>query len=117
MDLHDLIIALLAGDALFARQWVADAARAQVAWDRIAAPVGLDPSGMAVAAGIVEMLAERAGHVPPSWTASVPPAPEPVFLVRAARSMPRLRQSCEENGPLGLRRRRILAPADFLTAA
>src|SRR5256885_8070687 len=41
MDLRDLVCALLAGDALAARQWVADAARAGVVWERVAAPSGL----------------------------------------------------------------------------
>jgi hypothetical protein len=42
---------------------------------------------------------------------------EAVFLVRAAESMPRLRRLCEEQSPEPLRRRRLLAPPDFLTAA
>jgi hypothetical protein len=117
MELRDLVAALLAHDALTARQWVADATRSGLMWEQVAAPTGLDPTGMAVAAGIAELLAERAGQRPPPWTSAVPAAPEPIFLVRAARSMPRLRRACEEQGPLSLRRRGVLAPEDFLTAA
>jgi hypothetical protein len=117
MDLRDLVTALLASDALTARQWVADATRADIRWMKVPRPGGLDPVGMAVAAGIVETLAERAGQEAAPWTREVPAAPETVFLVRAARTMPRLRRMCEEEGPEPLRRRRLLAPPDFLTAA
>ena len=117
MELTDLVRALLAHDALAARQWVADAARADVRWASVPLPPGLDPVGLAVAAGVVETLASRAHQRPPAWTASIGPAPEPVFLVRSAREMPRLRKMCEEEAPEPLRRRRLLAPPDFLTVA
>jgi hypothetical protein len=101
---------------LAARQWVADSVRASFSWRDVAKPDGLNPVQMAVAAGLAEMLAERASQ-PPSWTAGVPATPEPVFLVRHAITMPRLRRLCEEEGPEPLRRRHLLAPPDFLTAA
>jgi hypothetical protein len=37
--------------------------------------------------------------------------------VAAAETLPRLRRLCEEEGPEPLRRRGLLAPPDFLTAA
>ena len=117
MDLRDLVDALLSRDALRARQWVADAARVKFDWTRVAEPRGLDSLGLAVAAAVVEMIAERQGARPASWTAAVPAAPHRVFLVRAAESLPRLRQLCEEEGPEPLRRRGLLAPPEFLTAA
>lgn len=117
MDLRDLVRALVARDALRARQWVADAARARFDWAGVARPGGLDPVAMAVAASIVEMMAERERHQPPSWTAAVPAAPRRLSLVAAAESLPRLRRLCEEEGPEPLRRRGLLAPPGFLTAA
>ena len=117
MDLRDLVRALLTHDTLTARQWVADAKRVGVSWADTPRPVGLDAVALAVAAGVAETLAQRAGQSPPRWAAEVEAAPETVFLVRAARSMPRLRRLCEEEGPEPLRRRRVLAPPDFLTAA
>jgi hypothetical protein len=63
------------------------------------------------------MMAERQGKRPAAWTGAVPAAPRRVFLVKAAESMPRLRRLCEEEGPEPLRRRELLAPPDFLTAA
>ena len=117
MELDDLVRALLSGETLVARQWVADAARARYDWSAVPAPSTADPTYRAVAAGIVELLAARNGQEPAAWTAAVPAAPETVYLVRAARTMPRLRRACEQEGPEPLRRRGVLAPADFLTAA
>jgi hypothetical protein len=117
MELRELVTALRTYDVLTARQWVADAVRSGLVWEAIPDPMDLDAVGRAIAAGIVELLAERTGQRPPAWTARVPPSPEPILLVRAAATMPRLRRACEENGPEPLRRRGILAPPEFLTAA
>lgn len=117
MDLKDLVRALLRFDALSARQWLADAQRAGFVWTEVPAPTGLDATELATAAGVAELLAERTGQRPPSWAASVPSAPEKLFLVRAAESMPRLRSLCEREGPEPLRRRGLLAPPEFLSIA
>ena len=117
MRLEDLVEALMRYDHLAARQWVADAGRERLSWQSVPEPRGLDAIGLAVAAGIAEMLASRAGQTPPGWTAAVPGVPEPFLLVRAAGRMPRLRQACELEGPEPLRKRRLLAPPEFLTAA
>lgn len=117
MNLLDLVKALLSYDTLTARQWIADAERSGFVWTRVPAPRDLDPTASALAAGLTELLASRAGQAPPAWTAKVPPAPERVFLVRSAARMPRLRESCEKEGPEPLRRRGLLAPPDFLTIA
>jgi len=117
MDLRDLVRALLSFDALFARQWVADSLRGGFVWASVPEPAGLDAVGLGVAAGIAELLAARAGQAPPAWASGVAVAPTPVCLVKAARTMPRLRQLCEQEGPEPLRRRGILAPPEFLTVA
>lgn len=117
MRLDDLVRALVAYDTLAARQWVADAARARLDWSSIPKPTDLDAVGLAIAAGIAELLASRAGQQPPSWTKTVSAAPRPFLLVQAAAFMPRLRQMCEIEGPEPLRRRALLAPPDFLTTA
>ncbi|HKH48478.1 MAG TPA: hypothetical protein VKM72_27770 [Thermoanaerobaculia bacterium] len=117
MDLKDLVRALLRFDALSARQWLADAQRSGFVWTEVPAPEGLDATELATAAGVAELLAERTGQRPPSWAAGVPSAPEKLFLVRAATSMPRLRSLCEQEGPEPLRRRGLLAPPEFLKIA
>jgi hypothetical protein len=117
MDLRDLVTALLDFDTLAARQWVADALRTGLVWADLPDPTDLDETERAVAAGVVELLATRAGGPAPEWTATVPAAPNRLFLVRAATSMPRLRAACEQEGPEPLRRRGLLAPPDFLALA
>jgi hypothetical protein len=117
MDLRDLLQALLSFDTLAARQWVTDSLRQGFMWTSIPAPADLDPVGLGVAAGVAELLAARAGQAPPPWARAVQAAPMPVYLVKAARTMPRLRQLCEQEGPEPLRRRGILAPPEFLKVA
>lgn len=117
MDLRDLVNALLAYDALSARQWLADAVRSNLVWKDLEAPEGLDQTAFSLAAGVVELFAERAQQPAPAWTAQATPLTTPRFLVRAAETMPRLRRACEREGPEPLRRRGFLAPPGFLTAA
>ncbi len=117
MELHDLVRALLKRDALTARQWVADAARESITWAEIPRPTGWAPLELAVAGGGGELLASRTDQASPAWTATIDEAPSPVYLVRAAETMPRLRHSCESEGPESLRRRRVYAPPEFLTFA
>jgi hypothetical protein len=117
VDLRELVDALVSRDALRARQWVADSARARFDWAHVPQPGGLDPLALAVAAAVVELMAGRQGKSPARWTSAVPAAPRRMYLVRAAESLPRLRRLCDEEGPEPLRRRGLLAPPDFLTAA
>jgi hypothetical protein len=116
MDLRELVSALLRHDALTARQWVADARRARMQWSEVPRP-DVGPVELAVAAGVAETLAARGGQRPPAWTATVPAAPEFVYLLHAAAALPRSRRMCETESPEPLRRRRIFALPDFLTAA
>lgn len=117
MDLRDLVRAILAYDSIGARQWIADAERAHLDWSSVRFPEGLDPTEEALAAGVAELLARRAGATCPSWTSRVKSAPAPVYLLRSALTMPRLRKACEEDGPEPLRRRLLFAPPEFLTIA
>ena len=117
MDLPELVRALLSFDALAARQWVTDSLREGLVWASVPEPTDLDPIGLGVAAGVAELLSERAGQVPPSWVSTVEPGSTPVFLVKAARTMPRLRKLCEQEGPEPLRRRMIWATPEFLKVA
>lgn len=117
MDLRDLLDALMTLDSLRARQWVADAAAGSANWAELECPAGLSSEELAVAAGVTEMLAERANQFPPSWVSEVGGSPTKVWLVRWAESMPRLRRLCEKEGPEPLRRRQVMAPPEFLTIA
>lgn len=117
MDLRELVLAILSFDTLMARQWLADAQRSDLVWADVPIPAGLDSTELATAAGVAELLAARSGQAPPDWAAAVPPAPQVLFLVRAAATMPRLRALCEREGPEALRRRGLLAPPEFLSIA
>jgi hypothetical protein len=114
MELSELVRMILSGDLLAARQWVADANRAKIRWDRIGMPSGLDEREMTVAAALTELLAARAGAEPPAWTLSVGPQKEPLFLDRGLENMPRTLAQAMSDGPEPLRRRNLFASPDFL---
>ena len=68
MDLRDLVHSILQGDLLTARQWVADAYRARLHWEHFERPDDMNDRELTVAAGLTELLAQRAGAKPPAWT-------------------------------------------------
>jgi hypothetical protein len=100
MDVRELVRALLSGDLLSARQWVADAYRADMQWERLERPLDLTEREMSVAAGIVELLASRAGGRPPPWTSAVGAVREELVLDpgwRTCRDLMRLRRGPRRN--------------------
>jgi hypothetical protein len=115
MDLRELVRAILSGDLLTARQWVADAQRAGMQWEKLRQPLGLDVREMTVAAGVAELLATRAGAAPPPWTASIGSSDEPLFLDPGLQDMPRTLAHAKAEGPEPFRRRNLIASPDFLT--
>jgi hypothetical protein len=114
MDLRDLVRAVLSKDLLSARQWVADANRARIRWDRFERPSGLDDCEMTVAAALTELLASRAGSLPPSWTHSVGAQKDPLFLDPGLEDMPRTLARAWTDAPEPLRMRNLFASPDFL---
>lgn len=117
MDLHELVRALLAGDLLTARQWVADAQRIDLQWATLERPQDLTEDELSVAAGVVELLAERGGSAPPSWTAAIGAVRESLILDPGLEQMPRSFAHATEAGPEPLRRRNMIALPDFLRVA
>jgi hypothetical protein len=115
MDLRELVRAILSGDLLAARQWVADANRSGMRWEGLGKPVGLDEREMSVAAGVAELLASRAGAAPPAWTSSIGPYDEPLFLDPGLQNMPRTLAHAVAEGPEPFRRRNLIACPDFLS--
>jgi hypothetical protein len=114
MELRDLVRAIGREDLLAARQWVADAYRARLHWEHFERPEDLDDRELAVAAGLVELLAGRVGAQPPSWTMLVGAHSEPVFLDPGIEKMPRTLARAKSHGPDSLRKRNLFAPPDFL---
>jgi hypothetical protein len=117
MDLRELVRALLAGDLLTARQFVADARRACVSWEHLEPPHGLNDRELSVAAGVVELLASRTGAAPPAWTKLVGAVHELLVLDPGLERMPRSFARAKTDGPEPLRRRNLIASPDFLDLA
>jgi hypothetical protein len=114
MDLRDLVRSILQGDLLTARQWVADAYRARLHWEHFERPDDMNDRELTVAAGLTELLAQRAGAIPPSWTVSVGALREPFFLDPGIEKMPRTLARAKSHGPDSLRKRNLFALPDFL---
>ncbi len=69
------------------------------------------------ASSFVELFALRLAQSPPDWTRSVGALSEPIYLVKAAAIMKRLRTLCETEAPEPLRKRGFYAPPNFLEFA
>jgi len=117
MQIRTLIEALRSFDVRRARKWVADATRAPVRRTKVARPSGMTAAQPAVAAGVVESLANRSGQRSPGWTSEVAESPRRIYLVPAAESILRLRKLCGKEGSEPLRKRQIMAPPEFQTVA
>lgn len=117
MDLRELVSALLSGDLLTARQFVADARRADVQWEQVARPANLTADELAVAAAMVELLASRAGAPAPPWTSDVGGVRELLILDPGLDRMPRSFEHARSGGPEPLRKRNMVALPDFLDVA
>ena len=117
MNVRNLVTALLAGDLLTARQWVADALRDGVQWEKLDRPSQLSAREMSVAAGVIELLAARSGAAPPAWTRTIGAVAESIVLDPGLEQMPRSFERARTAGPEPLRRRNIVALPDFLDVA
>ena len=115
--LEDLAAAALSGDALGLRSLALEWLRSERPVAETPRPDTTDVRVLAVSAALAELFAQRLQQPPPPWTSQIGPLPEPIFLVRSAARMKRLRQLCENESPLPLRRRRLFAPPNFLESA
>jgi hypothetical protein len=114
MELRDLVRAIVQGDLLTARQWVADAYRMRLRWEHCQCPHDMDDQELAIAAGLAELLAHRIGARPPSWTVTVGPHKEPLLLDPGIEKMPRSLARARSHAPESLRKRNLFALPDFL---
>ncbi len=117
MELRDLVDAVLAGDLLTARQWVADARREALDFESLPHPREFGERQLTVAAALVELLAFRLGRKPPQWTRSVGAEQEPLVLDPGLEDMPRSFARAKAFGPEPLRKRNLVALPDFLDVA
>lgn len=112
--IEQIATAILNGDALLVRSRVQDWIDRSPDQRDLREPESRDPQLLAVAASVLELLSERLKVVPPSWTQSIAPLSEPLFLLKAAKTMPRLRSLCERESPEVLRKRCLFAPPNYL---
>jgi hypothetical protein len=117
MDLRNLVNAILDGDLLSARQWVADAQHEKVSWEYLECPHDFDGQKLVVAAALAELLAGRAGQNAPTWTHKVGAERELLVLDPGLEQMPRSFARAKAFGPEPLRKRNLLALPDFLDVA
>jgi hypothetical protein len=114
VTLDQIAQAALQRERLQLRSLVQDYLRENGELSSVRAPSNDDNAVTVMAAGIVELLADRRQQSPPAWTRLVGPLAEPFYLVAAAQQMTRLRHLCETEAPEPLRRRRLFAPPNFL---
>jgi hypothetical protein len=117
VQVEQLAEAALAGDALKLRGLTQDFLRQPARLADSKPPISSDPLVSIVAAGLIELLAERRHEPPPPWANQIGAAHPPLYLVKAAHVMPRLRRLCESESPAPLRRRNLFAPPTFLEFA
>ncbi|MFW5740410.1 MAG: hypothetical protein ACOC1F_08585 [Myxococcota bacterium] len=113
MNPRDLVQAVMRGDDLAARQWVKDAKRAGMDFSEVEDP-GLAGDERVVAAALFELLAERQGKRPASWTTTAGSATKPVFLLKDAETSPAMRRLSERGTPPSMRARNVFALRDYL---
>lgn len=117
MELESLVHAIVRGDMIAAREWIAEAQRSRFSWENTKAPGNLAPREMAIAAALTEMLAQRNGKRAPEWTTAIPALPELMVLDPGLEQMPRSFERARTSGPEPLRRRNLVALPDFLKIA
>jgi hypothetical protein len=104
-------------ESLILRSLVQEFLRNQPVLADVSPPQTEDQTVVAMSAALLELFAVRTGQKPPTWTASIGPVAEPIYLLKAAAQMKRLKQLCFQESPDPLRKRNFYAPPDFLVFA
>ncbi|HWB52863.1 MAG TPA: hypothetical protein VG722_01680 [Tepidisphaeraceae bacterium] len=104
----------LSGNALLLRSLTQDWLREFPRLADVPAPATTDATVLSVAAGLIELLAQRRHEPPPPWTKTIGALPQPLHLVKATQTMRRLRELCERETPAPLRKQNLFAPLGFL---
>ncbi len=118
MDIIEQIVqAALAQEALQLRSLIQQFLRDSPHFGELPEFNSEDPTKFALAAAIIELLAEQTEQIPPNWTIKAKPLPEPIFLLKSAANMKRLRLLCIEESPLPLKNRGFYAPPNYLSSA
>jgi hypothetical protein len=115
--IEQIAAAALAGDALLVRSLAQDFLQEHPDLSNVKQPATNDIQLLAATAALLELFALRTGQEAPAWTKQIGPTPEPVYLVKSAASMKRLRALCEAESPAPLRKRQFFAPPNYLEFA
>ena len=115
--IEQLAAAALSGDSMQTRSLTQEFFREAPHLPDIPKPAIADKQLLAATASLLELFAERTNQLAPAWTAEVGPLSEPVFLLKAAATMKRLRRLCEAESPEPLKKRGFYAPPNYLEFA
>ena len=114
VKIEHLARAALQGDGLLTRSLAQDFCREHPQLATVPQPVGVDMPTLAVSASLLELFALRQQQAVPMWTQQVGSLAAPIFLLKAAQTMKRLRALCEAESPEPLRKRNVYAPPNYL---
>lgn len=115
--IEQIVNAALAQESLQLRGLIQQFSRTNPDFSKLPPLATSNPTKFALAASIVELLAQQANQEPPSWTAKAQSLTEPIFLLKSASKMKRLRQLCIDESPLPLKKRGFYAPPNYLSFA
>lgn len=115
--IEQIAAAALAGKGIATRSLVQDFFREKPNLIDIPRPNIDDVQLLAACASLIELFASRLEQKAPPWTNNVAPLPEPLFLLKSAATMKRLRELCEKESPEPLRKRGFYAPPNYLEFA
>jgi hypothetical protein len=115
--LEQLARAAFQREGLSVRSLTQDLLRETRSFQDIPRPTSEDARLLSIAAGLIELLAQRQNQSPPAWVQDIGPMPEPFYLLETALYMKRLRELCETQAPEPLKKRKLYAPPNYLAFA
>lgn len=117
VTIEQIAAAVLNDDALALRALVQTFLRGQPVLAELSQPETDNPIMLAVVAALLELFSLRTHQPAPGWTRQVGPLEQPIYLLKSAVHMRRLRDLCRDAAPEPLRRRGLYAPPDYLAMA
>ena len=114
ITIEQIATAVLDDDNLSTRALVQAFLRSRPVLADIAVPKTDNPVLLVVAAALLELFSLRTHQPAPGWTQQVGAVEQPLYLLKSAATMRRLRDLCHDAAPEPLRRRRLYAPPDYL---
>ena len=117
VQIEELAEAALKREGLLVRSLAQDFFRENPRLSKVPKPKVDDVRILAASASLIELFAIRLKQDAPAWTKSIGPMAEPIFLIKAAATMKRLRALCEAESPAPLRKRGFYAPPNYLEFA